>query len=300
MNGTSKSTNIEATEFNGQPAWRLTRPSGAQATILNHGAHLVSWCVADGLERLYLSPQSSFAPGKAVRGGVPVIFPQFSNFGPDHNAPRHGFARHRIWQRNKEVPGLCLCLRSDPQTLELWPYAFELAMQFELDDTQLKLKLTAHNVGNADFAFSAALHSYFRVQDMKSLHVCGLEQVGYYDSVAGREANAQGQPLSIDGELDRIYWNAPVELQLQEATRSLAICCTGFHDAVVWNPGAARCAELSDMPADGWQNMICVESAQIAKPVRLAPMESWVAEQVLLAITPMPRQSPCMKLPRNT
>ncbi|MBW8778377.1 MAG: D-hexose-6-phosphate mutarotase, partial [Burkholderiales bacterium] len=39
------------TEFNGHPAVALQSSDGARATILLHGAHLVSWVPAGGQEQ---------------------------------------------------------------------------------------------------------------------------------------------------------------------------------------------------------------------------------------------------------
>ena len=50
---------------------------------------------------------------------------------------------------------------------------------------------------------------------------------------------------------------------------------------VVWNPGAAKCASLSDMPADGWQRMLCVEAAQVYESIHIAPGDFWQGAQRL-------------------
>ena len=81
----------------GQPALKIQSPDGAQATVLLHGGHLVSWKPAGGEEQLYLSPTAVAGQGQAIRGGVPVIFPQFEQRGPDVSLPRHGLARTRTW-----------------------------------------------------------------------------------------------------------------------------------------------------------------------------------------------------------
>ncbi len=68
---------------------------GDTASIVAHGAHVTSWRTANGVEQLYLSPRSAYHSGAAIRGGVPIIFPQFNMVGP---LPRHGFARTAPWQ----------------------------------------------------------------------------------------------------------------------------------------------------------------------------------------------------------
>ena len=117
---------IEPVSVLGQPAMRLVAPDGAEATVLLHGAHVVSWIPAGDQERLYLSPQAVAGPGQAVRGGIPVIFPQFNTRGP---LPRHGFARNRAWQwaeqaeRGGAAIGV-LRLEADDATRALWPHGF--------------------------------------------------------------------------------------------------------------------------------------------------------------------------------
>jgi glucose-6-phosphate 1-epimerase len=37
--------------------------------------------------------------------------------------------------------------------------------------------------------------------------------------------------------------------------------------------------ELADLPDDDWLQMLCVEAAQIGRPVTLAPGQDWVARQ---------------------
>ena len=63
---------IETTTFNGQPAVRLRAADGAQAVVLLHGAHIVSWQTPDGVERMFLSERAHYGNGESVRGGVPI------------------------------------------------------------------------------------------------------------------------------------------------------------------------------------------------------------------------------------
>ena len=71
----------------------LTTAAGDTARVHHNGAHLVSWQPAGHAEQLFLSAASDFGHGVAIRGGVPIVFPQFSDYGP---LGRHGFVRKRV------------------------------------------------------------------------------------------------------------------------------------------------------------------------------------------------------------
>ena len=118
------------------PVATLTHPSGATAEVYLHGAHVTSWIPADGVERLFVSSASLYAAGKAIRGGIPVCFPQFSGRGP---LPNHGFARTSSgWQvesTSSDGPGgeVCLVLSlSDRRRIgggvSEWPLEFTAAL----------------------------------------------------------------------------------------------------------------------------------------------------------------------------
>src|SRR5512139_2122415 len=79
----------------GLPKLSLVAPDGAQAEIYLYGAHVVSWIPAGGQERLFLSRASAFRVGAPIRGGVPIVFPQFGTTGP---LPLHGLVRLMTWE----------------------------------------------------------------------------------------------------------------------------------------------------------------------------------------------------------
>eukprot|EP01041_Mallomonas_annulata_P020387 gene20387-40137_t len=60
------------------PAVRIASGDGAEAIVTLYGAHLVSWNTADGAERLFCSVKSAMDGSRAIRGGVPIIFPLFA------------------------------------------------------------------------------------------------------------------------------------------------------------------------------------------------------------------------------
>ncbi len=276
---------IKATQVMGQPAMWLQAPDGAQATVLLHGGQLVSWIPAGDQERLYLSPLAQAGDGKAVRGGIPVIFPQFEQRGP---LPRHGLARNRPWQwvegavRGGAAIGV-LRLCDDETTRAIWPHSFEAELSFSLSGLQLDVELAITNTGETTFDFSAALHTYLLIDDLKHARLAGLYGVRYLDSLSGQTQPQELDPLGFVGEIDRIYFDAhaihKAALSLSTAMGRMAISSEGFDDVVVWNPGPAKAATLADLPDHDWQRFLCVEAATIGRPVTLAPGQDWVARQ---------------------
>lgn len=264
----------------------LTSPDGAQASLSLEGGHLLSWKPAGAPEQLYLSPRSEFVPGKAIRGGVPVCFPQFAERGP---LPKHGFARTLPWELVSQEQGkddalAVLRLRDSDATRSLWPHAFELELSVRVGGRTLDIELACENTGDAPLQFTAALHTYLRVADLDAVSVEGLSGLRYFDSIKQAEA-LQRMDLLLTGEkgvldLDRIYFGVKERpLLVAEDRRQVVVQHQGFDDAVVWNPGPDRCAKLADMPPEGWSEMLCIEGATIGHPVVLPAGEAWVGRQ---------------------
>jgi glucose-6-phosphate 1-epimerase len=88
-------------EHNGLTRAIATTPS-ASAILYLQGAHLTHWQPAGQGPVLFLSRKSDLAPGKPIRGGVPIAFPWFATDSkPDRfegkPGPSHGFARIQPW-----------------------------------------------------------------------------------------------------------------------------------------------------------------------------------------------------------
>lgn len=293
-------------EHHGLPALRIRAGDGAQATVLLHGAQLVSWIPAGGVEQLFVSPLARFAPGQALRGGVPVIFPQFEQRGP---LPRHGFARNRAWQavQRSQLPGHAMAvlrLTDDEATRAIWPQAFVCELTVGIGGQRLDIELavshphadggdpTPDEAAGSDsgaasepLRFTAALHTYLRIGELRQVRLEGLRGSRYEDSARGGRKDVEVETeLRIEEEVDRIYLGAGRQtLLLREPGRRLGISADGFADVVVWNPGAEKAAALPDLGPDAWRQMLCVEAAQIGQPVELAAGEEWVGRQSLVA-----------------
>jgi glucose-6-phosphate 1-epimerase len=287
---------LENCLFHGLPAVRLCAKNGATATITLHGAHVVSWKSRQGVEQLYLSPNTRFESGQAIRGGVPVVFPQFNTRGV---LPRHGFARTCRWALVEEASSetaevaeagetegcsVTLALQSHKVIKALWPYAFACALTVSLQDDRLVIALTVTNQGPEAFSFQAALHTYLAVGAIESSHLTGLEACDFEDCTqAGQNQVKPHTALQPFEAIDRIYFNAPEPLQLQSTLGRVEITQSGFDDVVVWSPGGSAAACPPDLPRDGFRHFLCVEAARIGQPVQLAPDQVWCGSQTIRA-----------------
>ncbi|CAN5916706.1 D-hexose-6-phosphate mutarotase [soil metagenome] len=278
---------IQSLLFRGQPALAVALPGGDRAVVAMHGAHLLSWTTADGVERIYLSPAAVFDGQSAIRGGVPVCWPQFNQRGP---LPKHGFARNLPWTAAPEgletkAGDLTLVLRDDAATRALWPHAFDLHLTVSLAPGSLRVTLVAINSDSAPWSFAAALHSYLRVDDIADVRLEGLQNAKRWDSVRNERHVEMAEALHFDSEFDSVYGAPAAPLRLVQPSGELQISqsasCT---ETVVWNPGAVLSQKMADLPDDGYRHMLCVEAARIDENVLLAPGAQWLGWQQLTVL----------------
>lgn len=264
----------------------IRHASGSSAEIAIQGAHVTSWKRATGDEMLFVSARSALAGGEPIRGGIPVVFPQFAALGP---LPMHGFVRTTPWEVadvGRDPTGAVFALlrtRDTDASRALWPHAFRASMRVTLDEA-LSTAITIENTGQDAFPFHCALHTYLRVADVRKVSVEGLEGATYQDRTAKSvQRRERRRPVTVRGEVDRIYVGRTGRLRIVDESRGRAILLdrAGFNDVVVWNPGEEK-ARTSIGLADGeWLNMLAVESAQIVPPVQLAPGSLWSGVQRL-------------------
>ncbi|MDB5952846.1 MAG: D-hexose-6-phosphate mutarotase [Massilia sp.] len=252
------------TMFGSLPAVKIRALDGARAVVTLFAAHLVSWTTADGAEQLFCSSRSSLDGSRAIRGGVPVIFPQFNERGP---IMRHGFARMSTWQLVDSGDGFAVLALAPadltPERAAEWPHAFALRLRVQVGGAQLAMTLEVDNTGDAPFDFSAALHTYHRVADVAAVRIDGVRE----------------QTLQVGESLDAIYGDVG-DVTLVDGARTVFSSQTGFTDAVVWNPGQAASAAMADMAPDEYRQFVCIEPAVI-EPVRLAAGGQWRGHNVL-------------------
>ena len=259
---------------------------GARARVNVHGAHVTSWIPAGDTERLFVSADSAFTGDKAIRGGVPVIFPQFANVGP---LPKHGFARTAEWtlidakSGRGDPPYARLRFTDSEATRALWPHSFVAELTVSVLGPSLDMEFVVRNTGEAPFEFTGALHTYLRVDAPHTL-VRGLHGLTYQDSTAdGALRTESDRDVAIRGEINRIYLDATGPVQVVEPRRSMRVTMSGYRDVVLWNPGPGSEANLGDMESGGAARMVCVEAAAVAAPIVVAPGEEWTGAQLLTA-----------------
>lgn len=267
------------------PSIRLTHPSGSSAQIYLQGAHVASWRPAWGGDVLFMSRESRLEPGVPIRGGIPLVFPQFSKRGP---LPQHGFARTQEWhveERGMTTEGAAfahLSLADSATTRALWPHPFLTELLVTVDEA-LRTTLRVTNTGQEPFDFTSALHTYFAAGDVRTVQVEGLEGSRFLGTEPGGEPRDVAGPVRVSGETDGVYGSAADRLRLRDPSlgRTIVIEKAGFPDAVVWNPWIEKSQSMPDFGDDEYLTMLCVEPGAIEEPVRLAPGEQWSGTQTL-------------------
>jgi D-hexose-6-phosphate mutarotase len=262
---------VVETGAGGLPRARVAAPH-ADAEVYLQGAHVTRWQPDGAAPVLFLSARAAYGPGKAIRGGVPIIFPWFGAHATDPRAPMHGFARSRPWRLVTSGPGpqgavvLELALEDDEATRAVWPPAFGVRYRVSVGDT-LTMALEVVNRSPAPFTFEAALHTYLAVGDIRAVGITGLEHTTYIDKVDGMARKRHGaEPLRLTGETDRVFLGTTARCVVDDRAldRRLVVDKTGSASTVVWNPWSAKAAGIADLEPDDWRRMVCVETANAA------------------------------------
>jgi hypothetical protein len=122
------------------------------------------------------------------------------------------------------------------------------------------------------------------IDDVAQAEIIGLRGARYRVSTAPTELRVDTEDvLRINGEIDRVYVNAPPRVTLRDSGYELHVDSTNFPDVVIWNPGAAKAAALTDLSPGGEREMVCIEAGAIQEPVVVAPGQTWSATQTLVA-----------------
>lgn len=144
------------------------------------GGMITNWRI-QGQPILYMDAARFANPQMSVRGGVPILFPicgdlpddTFYHEGQEYTLKRHGFARDLPWQvletNTKDSAKITLKLESNPETLAVYPFEFELVFTYSLKGMTLIIEQEVKNLSQAVMPFSLGLHPYFWVANKGTL-----------------------------------------------------------------------------------------------------------------------------------
>jgi len=262
-------------------------------TIYLHGAHLAHWQPIAESPVLFLSKESLFAEDKAIRGGVPVIFPWFgARTGERTDGPAHGFARTQVW----EVAFAAISGNNLHLTLTLGPSAISRGFGYDnfrvayevIFGRELTMRLSVANQGDKSLQFEEALHTYLHVKNAEEISISGLAGAEYLDKVENFKRKLQTEdPFSLTGTTDRLYLNTEATVTVDDPafSRQLVIAKKGSASTVVWNPWTEGAAKLADLGDDEWEGMVCVETVNATEnALTLLPGEAHTMESKITLI----------------
>jgi len=293
--------------------------SGAQCTVYPYGATVTSFITSKGDETIFVSSLAKRDGSKAIRGGVPLVFPQFGQ--PNKDMPQHGFLRRNYWKysnvfSNEQEAGCDFTLdlkdvvdaRGDEG---IWSVAsssksgVDCSCRFEVRMTAETLtnRLIIQNKGTNSFNYQTLFHTYYKVNGAKALdpsltNVQGFEGYNVEDKITGESYVQDDSPIIVDCEVDRIY-TPPTSKNIVDV-----IFCTGEGNtklglksyattngkevpvsAVVWNPFIEKSKKMADFGDEEYHEMICVEPGVISVDTPLEPGTECVFTQEITSIT---------------
>jgi glucose-6-phosphate 1-epimerase len=259
------------------------------AEIYLLGAHVTGFQKNGEPPLLFMSQASQFALGKAIRGGVPIIFPWF---GAREGFPSHGFARVTEWEWEGSFVApdgsvtLRFCLPTAAHVANLPSENVTFAVTVS---EQLTMELTVANLSRTEnLSFENCLHTYFAISDITEVGITGLTGTTYIDKVDNFTTKLESAAaVQISSETDRIYLDTaePVEIHDARLHRKIRVEKTGSASTVVWNPWAAKAKQMSDFGDEEYKQMVCVEAGNVAQnKITVAPSKSASLKVILSSL----------------
>lgn len=129
------------------------------------GAQLSALATRDGHDLLWNGDPAVWA------GRAPILFPivgvlaggNYRLGSKTYSLPRHGFARNRLFSLESATPSAAVFrLSEDEETLRVYPFRFNLDIQFSLNGRTLSVTATIRNCGDEAMPASFGYHPAFR------------------------------------------------------------------------------------------------------------------------------------------
>ncbi len=239
--------------------------------VCHFGATLISWEAA-GHERIFLSERAVFDGKKAIRGGIPLVFPQFGQ--KDKSMAQHGFARNRTWRLSgqsteADFAEVVFSLVEDEGTLAVFPFKFSLEYRVRVFVNRLDCTLTCVNSDTKEMRINMLLHTYLKVSHISETIVSGFGGKSFEDKLAAGPWEPESRKeIHFAEEVDRVYFDVPSPLTLtstgMEPISSTSSVTTSngsavIPDVVLWNPWINKTATMADMVPDAYHRFVCIE-----------------------------------------
>lgn len=255
-------------DSNGVHMW-VTNADGkrVEVDVTKFGAHVTNWQEEGKPPLLFMSKTAILDKSKPIRGGIPVLFPQFGNQGPLKKS--HGFARSMEWSVDESKSTKCtrtgnvhvvFTLHSCASTKEHWEHDFKCEYTIALNQRgDLRLLFKVHNTGSRDMSFTGGLHTYYEVSALPQTSV-----------ILSAE-----EMVTVKGPLDQKWLGTEPSISLVDGghMRAIEIKRSGFNDVCIWNPWEENCKKMADL--HDYKTFLCVEPIQIDPAVVVRAGESW-------------------------
>ena len=255
-------------EGNGDLPKLVINTPWSTAEIYLHGAQITNFQITGQPPVLFMSQLSRFTDGRAIRGGIPIVFPWF---GSREGESAHGFARIQTWELREvsQTSAGEIVLRlslPDSPSAALFP-KFTAEYWVTVGKT-LTARLVIANVSDGqDFTFEDCLHSYFHIGDIAAVSITGLKGIDYLDQTENfARKTERAEHIKVAQETDRIYLDTagPVEIHDSNLGRRIRIEKSGSLSAVLWNPWVHKSEQMPDFGGEEFHHMVCVESGNVA------------------------------------
>jgi glucose-6-phosphate 1-epimerase len=257
------------------------------AEIYLHGAQVTGFQKNGEPPLLFLSQQSQFAVGKAIRGGVPIVFPWF---GAREGFPDHGFARvaEWEWEGSSAAPDGSVTLRfrlPDSAARAADAPSENVTFSVSVSD-KLTMELVVGNSSRTEnLTFENCLHTYLAIGDIAEVEITGLKGTEYIDKVDNfRQKLESSEAIRINSETDRIYLDTSAAVDIHDSRhhRNIRVEKSGSVSTVIWNPWVAKAKLMADFGDHEFMQMVCVESGNVAQhKITLTPNQSASLKAIL-------------------
>jgi len=245
-----------------------------RASIALQGAHVLSYQATGEQPLIWMSDEATYAPGKSLRGGVPICWPWFGPHASDSSLPGHGPARTVAWKPvasetlNNGATRISFELIENDKTRQMYSQPLRVQLHISVGSS-LGLTLETTNLGDTPFTLGQALHTYFNVGDVRQVTISGMDGCSYIDKVDGGTKKQQQGDVTIASEVDRIYLGTGSQATIVDPVmnRQITITSSGSASTIIWNPWIENAEKMGDLGPDGYLHMLCVETANAADDV---------------------------------